>query len=72
MEWIDDYWLQVAAYAGAIEQTLGVTTDRAVIITVTATTAQEFSIDRTQLDKHWEQWKIRVGQFWSQHGALAN
>lgn len=72
MEWIDDYWLQVAAYAGAIEQTLGVATDRAVIITVTATTAQEFSIDRTQLDKHWERWQIRVEQFWSQHSALAN
>lgn len=72
MEWIGDYWLQVAAYAGAIERTLEVKTDRAVIITVTATTAQEFIIDRADLDKYWEQWQVRVEQFWQQHRDLAN
>lgn len=72
MEWIDDYWLQLAAYAGAIEQTLGIKTKYATIVTATDSTAQEFTIDRQQLNNYWRAWQLRVERFWREHEFLAD
>lgn len=67
-EWIEDYCLQVAAYAQAIEQVYGktgVTMDGALIaIALDDAPAQTFWLDLSDLETHWHQFQQRLDEYY--------
>lgn len=66
-EWIDDYFVQLAAYANAHNELHGTKIRKGVIFMCDPTCAyQEFIIDGTEFDKYTDMWFKRVEQYYMQ------
>jgi genome maintenance exonuclease 1 len=63
-EWIDGYFTQAVAYAGALYSLTGQRVDSvAILIAVPGRLAQSFVIDRAEMLSYWDSWKERVKHF---------
>ena len=66
-EWIDDYFIQLAAYANAHNEVHGTTIRKGVIFMCTADNVyQEFIIEGNEFDKYSDMWFKRVEQYYMQ------
>ena len=66
-EWIDDYFVQLAAYANAHNEVHGTTIRKGVIFMCTADNIyQEFIIEGDEFDKYSDMWFKRVEQYYMQ------
>lgn len=66
-EWIDDYFLQLAAYANAHDQVHGTTIRKGVIFMCTADNVyQEFIIEGQEFEDWTDRWFSRVEQYYRQ------
>jgi genome maintenance exonuclease 1 len=67
--------LQVAAYMGALNrqygQPYGVNINHGIIITATPYEVDITLIGDQEVMEYWDNWKVRVGQFWSQQRNIA-
>jgi genome maintenance exonuclease 1 len=64
-EWIDDYFVQLAAYANAHNEVHGTKIRKGVIFMCTADVIyQEFIIEGTEFDKYSDMWFKRVEQYY--------
>ena len=64
-EWIDDYFVQLAAYANAHNEVHGTKIRKGVIFMCTADVVyQEFIIEGTEFDKYSDIWFNRVEQYY--------
>ncbi|MEL0589695.1 MAG: hypothetical protein U1V55_17475 [Planktothrix rubescens PR222] len=67
--------LQVAAYMGALNrqygQPYGVNINHGIIITATPYEVDITLIGDQEVMEYWDNWKVRVGQFWSQEQNIA-
>jgi len=64
-EWIDDYFVQLAAYANAHNEVHGTKIRKGVIFMCTADVVyQEFIIEGTEFDKYSDIWFKRVEQYY--------
>lgn len=64
-EWIDDYFIQLAAYALAHNEVHGTSIDKGVIFMCTADNVyQEFIIEGDEFQKYIDQWWKRTEQFY--------
>jgi len=64
-EWIDDYFVQLAAYANAHNEVHGTKIRKGVIFMCTADVVyQEFIIEGTEFDKYSDMWFKRVEQYY--------
>jgi genome maintenance exonuclease 1 len=64
-EWIDDYFVQLAAYANAHNQVHGTKIRKGVIFMCSADNLyQEFILEGTEFDKYTEIWFNRVEQYY--------
>jgi len=65
-EWIDDYFVQLAAYANAHNEVHGTKIRKGVIFMCTQDNIyQEFIIEGTEFDKYSDMWFKRVEQFYT-------
>lgn len=65
-EWIDDYFVQLAAYANAHNEVHGTKIRKGVIFMCTqANIYQEFIIEGTEFDKYSDMWFKRVEQYYT-------
>ncbi len=65
-EWIDDYFLQLAAYANAHNETYGTKIRKGVIFMCSADKKyQEFLVEGTEFDKYSDLWFKRLEQYYS-------
>jgi genome maintenance exonuclease 1 len=66
-EWIDDYFVQLAAYANAHNEVHGTKIRKGVIFMCTADVVyQEFIIEGNEFDKYSDIWFNRLEQYYSQ------
>jgi genome maintenance exonuclease 1 len=66
-EWIDDYFVQLAAYANAHNEVHGTNIRKGVIFMFTADNIyQEFIIEDSDFDKYTDMWFKRVEQYYLQ------
>lgn len=66
-EWIDDYFLQLAAYALAHNETHGTKIRKGVIFMCSADNQyQEFIVEGLEFDQYTDQWYKRLDQYYSQ------
>jgi genome maintenance exonuclease 1 len=66
-EWIDDYFIQLAAYANAHNEVHGTDIRKGVIFMCTADNVyQEFIIEGTEFDMWTDKWFKRVEQYYMQ------
>jgi genome maintenance exonuclease 1 len=66
-EWIDDYFVQLAAYANAHNEVHGTTIRKGVIFMCTQDNIyQEFIIEGSEFDKYTDMWFKRVEQYYMQ------
>jgi genome maintenance exonuclease 1 len=66
-EWIDDYFVQLAAYANAHNELHGTKIRKGVIFMCDPTCLyQEFIIEGTEFDKYTDMWFKRVEQYYMQ------
>ena len=66
-EWIDDYFIQLAAYAAAHNEIHGTNIRKGVIFMCSAANEyQEFSIKGAEFDKYSDMWWRRVEQYYQQ------
>ena len=66
-EWIDDYFVQLAAYANAHNEVHGTKIRKGVIFMCTADVVyQEFIIEGNEFDKYSDMWFNRLEQYYSQ------
>jgi genome maintenance exonuclease 1 len=66
-EWIDDYFVQLAAYANAHNEVHGTNIQKGVIFMCTADNVyQEFIIEGTEFVKYTDMWFKRVEQYYMQ------
>ena len=64
-EWIDDYFVQLAAYANAHNEVHGTTIRKGVIFMCTQDNIyQEFIIEDSEFDKYTDMWFKRVEQYY--------
>ena len=65
-EWIDDYFIQLAAYATAHNEVHGTNIRKGVIFMCTADNIyQEFILEGTEFDKYQDIWFQRLDQYYS-------
>jgi hypothetical protein len=65
-EWIEDYFLQLAAYANAHNEVYGTKIRKGVIFMCSADNQyQEFIIEGTEFDKYSDAWFVRLEQYYS-------
>lgn len=57
--WLTDAKLQIAAYRKAY----GLEISQGVIMVITPTTVQIFTLERAELEEYWQEWLIRVNQY---------
>lgn len=63
-EWIDGYFIQAVAYAGALYSLTGKQVDSvAILIAVPGKLAQNFVIDRAEMLGYWATWKQKLKHF---------
>ena len=63
-EWIDDYFLQLAAYAHALEETKKITVDRAtVVIFYSFQKPDIFKLSKDELAEQFDLFKERLDAF---------
>jgi len=68
-EWIDDYYLQSAAYALAHNETYGTEIDQAVILMCTPDCFfQRFIINGRRFREYTEKWKQKVEEYYAKKG----
>ena len=66
-EWIDDYFVQLAAYANAHNEVHGTKIRKGVIFMCDPTSAyQEFVIEGSEFDKYSDMWFKRVEKYYTQ------
>lgn len=66
-EWIDDYFIQLAAYAEAHNKVYGTNIRKGVIFMCTADNVyQEFIVEGSEFDSWTEKWFKRVEEYYSQ------
>lgn len=66
-EWIDDYFLQLAAYALAHNEVWGTKIRKGVVFMCSAdNNYQEFIVEGTEFDKYTDKWYQRLDQYYSQ------
>ena len=66
-EWIDDYFVQLAAYANAHNEVHGTKIRKGVIFMCDPTSAyQEFIIEGSEFDKYSDMWFKRVEKYYTQ------
>ena len=66
-DWIEDYLLQLSAYAMAHDQVYGTTIEKGVIMMCTPDCYyQEFIIEGSELKKHKHNWLRRVDEYYNQ------
>lgn len=66
-EWIDDYFLQLAAYALAHNEVWGTKIRKGVVFMCSADNIyQEFIVEGTEFDKYTDKWYQRLDQYYSQ------
>jgi len=66
-EWIDDYFLQLAAYATAHNEVYGTKIRKGVVFMCSADKQyQEFMLENTDFDRYVDLWWKRVEQYYSQ------
>ena len=64
-EWIDDYFIQLTAYANAHNEVYGTKIRKGVILMCTADNIyQEFIIEGTEFDKYSDMWFKRVEKYY--------
>lgn len=67
-DWIGDYFLQLAAYAGAATK-LGYATPPVelgvVIVALADAPAQEFVLNLAELRERWKDWRLRLAEFYA-------
>ena len=69
-EWIDDYYLQIAAYAMAHDQTHGSNIEQGIIMICTPDLYyQEFKFDRIEMRKYRHKFLERLSQYYVQNKA---
>ena len=69
-EWIDDYYLQIAAYAMAHDQTHGSNIEQGIIMICTPDLYyQEFKFDRIEMRKYRHKFLERLSQYHDQNKA---
>jgi len=69
-EWIDDYYLQIAAYAMAHDQTHGSNIEQGIIMICTPNLYyQEFKFDRIEMRKYRHKFLERLSQYYVQNKA---
>ncbi len=65
-EWIEDYFLQLAAYANAHNEVYGTKIRKGVIFMCSADNQyQEFIIEGVEFDKYSDAWFVRLEQYYS-------
>lgn len=62
-QWINDYFVQTAAYAMAIEHTLGLEVDGVAILMASPERPQIFTLNKTEMKEYGQQWKKRLNLF---------
>lgn len=71
-DWIEDYCLQVAAYAAGVKYVFGLpTVQAAIIIALPKKEAQVFIIERDELLWFWKRWLNRIAIFEQRQKAIA-
>jgi hypothetical protein len=66
-EWIDDYFLQLAAYALAHNEVFGTKIRKGVVFMCSADNQyQEFIVEGTEFDKYTDLWYARLEQYYKQ------
>ena len=66
-EWIDDYFIQLTAYACAHNEVYGTKIKKGVILMCTADNVyQEFIIEGAEFDSWSDKWFKRVEQYYTQ------
>lgn len=65
LAWINDYILQITAYAKAYEWMHGVPIEQSLIVIATPEKAQLFQFDTAEIEQHFEQWKTRLDNYYS-------
>jgi genome maintenance exonuclease 1 len=65
-EWIEDYFLQLAAYATAHNEVHGTKIRKGVIFMCTADNVyQEFIIEDTEFDSYVQKWYTRLEEYYT-------
>lgn len=65
LEWIGDHTLQVAAYAKAYEWMHGIPVEQTLIVIINPEKTQLFQFDLAEVNQHFEQWLLRLEQYYS-------
>lgn len=69
IEWVQGYFMQAAAYIGAVNELYGLSVEDAVIaIAIPYMPCQVFELDGAVIDYYWQQWQERVKRFLMNHG----
>ena len=68
-EWIEDYFMQLAAYAMAHNEMYGTTIRRGVVMIATRDVKyQEFIIEGDEFDQYTEKWAKKLYAYYDQYG----
>ena len=67
-EWIEDYYLQLAAYICAHEKEYGEINGGTILMASTGLVFQEFDISGSKLDEYKDKWWKRLDDFKTNHG----
>jgi genome maintenance exonuclease 1 len=62
-EYLEDAKLQIAAYRTPCEELLGLTIQQGLVIVVSPSNTQQFSLSQEELDYYWKLWLERVKQY---------
>lgn len=69
--WIQDYFIQTAAYAGAIYNQFGIRVEQtAVVVGLVGAEAQVFTMNRPAISYYWNLWLERLDQFYALHPEM--
>jgi len=61
--WLEDEFLQLAAYRGAYQSTHNTKIDYGVIVVISPEVIQSFEVDSKELEFYWNQWLKRLEQY---------
>jgi genome maintenance exonuclease 1 len=62
-QYLDDAKLQIAAYRTPCEELLGITIWQGLVVVVSPSNTQQFSLSQEELDYYWDLWLERVEQY---------
>lgn len=65
LAWLNDYTLQIAAYAKAYEWLYGTPIQQTLIVIITPERSQLFEFSLAEVDQHFKSWQQRLVQYYS-------